>query len=54
MPLGPDCVSLACGQQSKPLRDLLMKLIDSKMTPTMTKACSIHFKHNGVIVCLVV
>ena len=37
VPLGPDCVGLACGGQSKPLRDLLIRLIDSKLTPTMSK-----------------
>ena len=37
IPLGPDCVGTACGNQTKLLRDLLIRLIDSKLTPTMAK-----------------
>ena len=37
VPLGPDCIDTACGDQTKPLRDLLIRLIDSNMTETMSQ-----------------
>lgn len=34
-PLGPSCVHMACGNQVKPLRNLLFKLVDSHLPPAL-------------------
>ena len=34
-PLGPSCVHMACGTQVKPLRNLLFKLVDSQLPPSL-------------------
>lgn len=37
VPLGAGCVDIACGSQTKPLRTLLLQLIDSQLPPQLEK-----------------
>ena len=37
-PLGFSCVQVACGQQVKPIRNLLLQLIDSQLPTELDKA----------------
>ena len=37
-PLGFSCVQVACGQQVKPIRNLLLQLIDSQLPAELDKA----------------
>lgn len=42
VPLGVECVDSACGGQTRPLRDLLLQLIDTSLTPNMMKVNSLY------------
>ena len=46
VPLGSGCIDIACGNQVRPLRSLLLQLIDSHLPPAIDKVC--------LCVCLVI